>query len=173
MDTKIVLVGYMASGKSTIGKYLAEELDIEFMDLDDAISTKVGLTIPEIFETKGELFFRKIETKVLNELLVENKGLVIATGGGTPCYGNNMKDIDVQTKNTFYLKLSIPSLLERIRKEKEQRPLVTQLDDKDLPEFIGKHLFERSMFYAMAKHTIECDNKSVEEISGKIREFLV
>ena len=169
MDTKIVLVGYMASGKSTIGKHLAKELGINFIDLDDAISLEVGLTVPELFKKKGELFFRKMETKVLNQLLQDTGNLVIATGGGTPCYGNNMEDILAHTANTFYLKLTIPSLLERVKKEKGQRPLVAQINDEDLPEFIGKHLFERNAFYAKATNTVVCDNKSIKEISAEIK----
>jgi len=159
----------MASGKSTIGKILANSLDIDFIDLDNAIAKEVGATIPEIFKKNGELFFRKTETKVLEKLLSSNQSFVLATGGGTPCYGYNMKIINDNSTNSFYLKLAIPSLIERIKKEKNQRPLVANILDEDLPEFIGKHLFERNMYYVMAEKIINCDNKSVEDIVNEIK----
>lgn len=170
---KIVLAGYMASGKSTIGKILANSLDIDFIDLDSAIAKEVGTPIPEIFKSKGELFFRKTETKVLEKLLLSKESFVLATGGGTPCYGNNMNTIQVNSTYSFYLKLSIPALVERIIKEKSGRPIVASIQDSDLPEFIGKHLFERSMYYAMAKKTIDCDKKSTGDIVNEIEALLL
>ena len=144
---KVVLVGYMASGKSTIGKLLAKSLGIDFLDLDNEIASEFDLSISEIFKTKGELFFRKKEMQVLNKLLNSTQSFVLATGGGTPCYGNSMVDINNLSTNVFYLKHTISSLIERISAEKEQRPLVANISDDDLPEFIGKHLFERNVFY--------------------------
>jgi shikimate kinase len=170
---KIVLVGYMASGKSTIGKILANSLDIDFIDLDNAIAKEVGTSIPEIFKNKGELFFRKTETKVLEKLLNSNQNFILATGGGTPCYGNNMNIIQENSTYSFYLKLSIPVLVERIIKEKSGRPIVANIKDSDLPEFVGKHLFERSMYYAMAKKTIDCDRNSAEDIVNEIEVLLL
>ena len=167
---KIVLVGYMASGKSTIGKILANSLDIDFIDLDNAIAKEVGISISEIFKNKGELFFRKTETKVLEKLLSNNQSFVLATGGGTPCHGYNMKIINDNSTNSFYLKLAMPSLVERIKKEKIQRPLVANILDEDLPEFIGKHLFERNMYYVMAEKTIDCNSKSAEDIANEIKD---
>lgn len=170
---KLVLVGYMASGKSTIGKILAHSLKVDFIDLDTAIAVEVGLPVPEIFKKKGELFFRKTENQVLKNLLKNKKNFVLATGGGTPCYGNNMKLINEMAANSFFLKLPIPSLVERIIKEKDTRPLVANIKDEDLPEFIGKHLFERSMFYSQTENTINCDKKSVEEIVKEIKSLLL
>lgn len=169
---KVVLVGYMASGKSTIGRILAKSLEIDFIDLDDAIALTVGISIPEIFKTKGELFFRKTEMQVLEQLLTSNKNFVLATGGGTPCYGTSMDSIVNKSTHSVYLKHSIPSLTERIIAEKEKRPLVANRLDKELPEFIGKHLFERSMYYAMATKTVNCDKKSIEEIVNEIKDSL-
>lgn len=169
---KVVLVGYMASGKSTIGKILSHSLEIDFIDLDTAIALEVGLSIPEIFENKGELFFRKTETQVLNKLLKSNQSFVLATGGGTPCYGNNMKLINAMASSS-YLKLPISSLVERVIKEKETRPLVANILDEDLPEFIGKHLFERNIYYSKAENIIDCDKKSLKEIVKKIKSLLL
>ena len=87
---KIVLIGYMASGKSTIGKILAKELNLSFIDLDHYISDREQMSIPEIFNQKGEIYFRKIETKCLLEVLEKEQEFILSLGGGTPCYGNNM-----------------------------------------------------------------------------------
>ena len=163
-DLKVVVLGYMASGKSTIGKALAKSMDIDFVDLDTAIETMVGLPVAEIFQQKGELFFRKMETQVLQEQMEKKGTFVLALGGGTPCYGRNMEIVNAHTSHSYYLKLSIGNLIERISKEKEDRPLVASIKDEDLPEFIGKHLFERNPFYAQAKTTLVVDGLPVDEI---------
>lgn len=170
---KIVLVGYMASGKSLIGQLLAKDLNLEFIDLDDQIELESEMAIPQIFEEKGEIFFRKKEYEVLNQILKNKDNLVLATGGGTPCYGNNMQTIGDFSDVSIYLQLSIPSLKARIEKEKQHRPLVRDVADEDLPEFIGKHLFERRPFYGRATKTLVCDQKSAEEIVAEIKSMLL
>jgi len=172
-NLKVVLLGYMASGKSTVGKLLAQKLNLQFIDLDDEIEQTVGMSVKQIFDEKGELFFRKKETEVLQQLMQNEEGFILALGGGTPCYGINLEIINIKTPYTFYLKLTIGSLVSRIASEKDQRPLVTNIADEDLPEFIGKHLFERNQFYLLAKQTIECDQKSVEVIADEISRILV
>ncbi|MEL6974577.1 MAG: shikimate kinase [Bacteroidota bacterium] len=167
---KIVLLGYMASGKSTVGKQLASRLNLPFMDLDTVIETRTQQTIPELFEEKGEIFFRKEEHYALKAVLEEEEGYVLALGGGTPCYGNNMDLILEKATQSIYLQLSINSLVERLLHKKSSRPLVQHLNEEDLPEFIGKHLFERRQYYSKATHTIVCDGKSVEEIVEEILE---
>ncbi|MCW5517310.1 shikimate kinase [Muriicola sp. Z0-33] len=170
---RIVLIGYMGSGKSTIGKLLAEKLELDFNDLDNYIENKSGTTIPDIFKEKGEIYFRKIEHEYLNEILENESRLVLATGGGTPCYSGNMHAMLERSNAVIYLKMSIPRLIDRLSKEKDERPLIAHLEDKELPEFIGKHLFERSPFYAMAEHTILCDDKRPAEIVSEIQRLLV
>jgi len=167
-NLKVVMLGYMASGKSTVGKALANTLNVDFVDLDQAIEAAVRKPIPEIFAQKGELFFRKMETKVLTDQLAKETPFVLALGGGTPCYGANMDIITKNASHSFYLKLSIGNLIQRISKEKEQRPMVAAIRDEDLPEFIGKHLFERNLFYAKAKTTVVGDGLTVEEIVGEL-----
>jgi shikimate kinase len=152
---------------------LAEDLKIDFIDLDDAIANSIGLYIPELFKTKGEVFFRKKETQLLEELLNDDNDLILATGGGTPCYGNNMGIILEKATHSLYLKLSIPSLLERITREKENRPLVANIADEDLPEFIGKHLFERSALYEQATNIVYCDSKTIDELRTEIKDLLL
>ncbi len=169
----VVLLGYMASGKSTIGRTLATQLNYEFLDLDDEISERLKMEIPEIFRKKGELFFRKKETEVLQDVLHSKSNLVLALGGGTPCYGTNMELIKEATPASFYLQLSIGSLTQRLTNEKDKRPLVAHLDAEELPEFLGKHLFERASFYSQATHTIAADTKEVDEIVDEIKEILI
>ena len=159
-------MGYMASGKTRIGKELAISLGYDFIDLDDHIEAKENSTVSKIFKTKGEIFFRKIESIYLKELLDKNTNIVLSLGGGTPCYGNNIKTI-AKAKNviSFYLKASINTITERLNVEKEKRPLVSHLSSQEeILEFVGKHLFERSFFYEEADYTIKTDKKSVKNI---------
>ncbi|MEO1486558.1 MAG: shikimate kinase [Bacteroidota bacterium] len=167
---KIVLLGYMASGKSTIGKQLASALNFSFLDLDTVIETRTALPIPELFEKKGEIFFRKEEHNALKAVLEEENDVVLALGGGTPCYANNMDLILEKATQSVYLLLSIGSLVQRLQNERASRPLVQHLSEDDLPEFIGKHMFERRQYYAQATHTVVCDGKGVEEIVNEILE---
>jgi shikimate kinase len=170
---KIVLVGYMGSGKSTIGKLLADNLDYEFIDLDEYITSSEKMEIPKIFESKGEIFFRQQECEYLNKILNTKDNFVLSTGGGTPCYGENMNAILEATSNVFYLKVSIAGLINRLISEKEHRPLISNIPNEELPEFIGKHLFERSYFYSQANHNLLCDANSKEELVLEIESLLV
>ena len=172
---KIFLLGYMGSGKSYLGKQLSEKLDQEFLDMDEVIENKKGCSISEIFEKRGEIFFRKLERKVLEELVAGEKSAVIALGGGTPCYGNNL-DLIKKGKEavSFYLKWNIDNLTERLFREKDHRPMISHLKEREeLEEFIRKHLFERSFYYNQSDHIITCDDKSpqqiIEEIKGKLK----
>jgi len=169
---KVVLMGYMGSGKTTVGRLLAEQMNFEFVDLDDYIEKRLKYKIVHVFKTKGELYFRKKESELLNEILDDDRDVVIAVGGGTPCYGINMDTILAKTPLVFYLKLSIVSLIERLHKEKVHRPLIAHLSDEDLPEFIGKHIFERGVFYSRANYTILGDNKFPEDVKDEILALL-
>lgn len=166
----VVLIGYMGSGKSTIGKELATVLNYSFLDLDDYISDKENSSIPELFKTKGEIYFRKKETHYLKEVISTHDNTIVALGGGTPCYGNNL-NVLLEKENviTCYLKLSIPLLSKRLFKEREKRPLISHLKtEEDLLEFIGKHIFERVQYYNQADYTIVTDNKSKQKIIEEI-----
>lgn len=165
----IILLGYMASGKSTIGKLLASTINFKFIDLDDYIEGKEGITVSEIFETKGEIYFRKAEHIYLKEILSEKDKYVLSLGGGTPCYANNMKLIKSNNNISFYLKASIKELVSRLINEKLQRPLVSIFkNNNELTEFIGKHLFERNPFYNLSDVQIFIDGKSKEEITEEL-----
>lgn len=170
---KVILVGYMGSGKSTVGKILAANLDLPFIDLDAYIESVEKKAITEIFETEGQIRFRKKEHENLNALLVHQQAMVLATGGGAPCYSGNMETILGASPNVFYLRVSIPELVSRLVPEKASRPLIAHLSEAEMPEFLGKHLFERSNFYNRAHHTISCDGKSAEAISAEITKLLI
>lgn len=170
---KVVLVGYMASGKSSIGRLLANDLDIGFIDLDEYIESEMQKSITTIFSEKGEIFFRKLEHEMLDKVLHENESVVLSTGGGTPCYGENMKTILNNSDHSIYLQLPVLTLANRISNEKDQRPLVKNIENKDLPEFVGKHLFERRQFYAQAKHILDCEGKTIEELVSELKLLLL
>jgi shikimate kinase len=163
---KVFLVGYMASGKTTIGKVLAEKMNFQFIDLDQYIESKEDMSVPDIFKLKGEIYFRKIEALFLKELIESDIKAIISLGGGTPCYGNNMELLlNSEDAITIYLKASLNELVKRLNKDKQNRPLIAHLDsDEALLEFIGKHLFERNQFYNQANYTVETDNASVTTI---------
>lgn len=165
--TKITLLGYMGSGKSTVARILGDKLELKVIDLDDYITEKEGLSIPEIFETHGEIYFRKIENAYLLELLNSNEHFVLALGGGTPCYANNM-DAILEHSDSYYLKAGIGTLSERLIKEKDHRPLIAKLSEEKLTEFIAKHLFERRNFYEQAEKIIAIDGKNPELIASEI-----
>ncbi len=162
---KIVLIGYMGSGKSTIGQNLALKKQLPFVDLDSYIEIKEKKTIERIFEEKGEIYFRRKENQYLKELLNEKDDFVLSLGGGTPCYANNMKLI-LTDKNvkSVYLQANISTLTKRLLKNKENRPLIANLSEENLTEFIAKHLFERRFFYEKASVKIVVDEKSINEI---------
>jgi shikimate kinase len=160
----------MGSGKTTVGRQLARELGVEFVDLDDEIERAEGMTITELFDRKGEVYFRKAEARELGKLLEISAGeKVLATGGGTPCYGNNLKEMKGSTGRTFYLKYSPLELARRLSQEKELRPLVRDVDGEELVEYVAKHLFERQAYYIQANHTIQAGQRSIRELTEEIR----
>jgi len=157
---KIILVGYMAVGKTTIAQLLAQKLKMEWVDLDQVIENKTGLSIKDIFQQKGELYFRKLEHEVFKELINDDGKIIISTGGGTPCYANNHLFLNGENVISFYLKDSIDTLFDRLRNQKENRPLVANLSNEELKEFIAKNLFERSYFYNQATYIIDVSLKN-------------
>jgi len=169
---QIVLLGYMGSGKTTIGKLLAKRLQLKFLDLDLIIEESEGIKISGIFKEKGEIYFRKKEATSLRELLSNDDDFVLSIGGGTPCYANNMSAINEITEHGIYLKVGLTELVKRLQKEKSERPLITNIPNQELSEFIGKHLFERSYYYNQAKQVINCDGKSITAISREIEGLL-
>ena len=169
-EMKIILLGYMGSGKTTVGKKLSKKVFAPFYDLDHYIEDREGASIAEIFENKGEIYFRKIEHKYLKEFLQEKEEYVLSLGGGTPCYAGNMDIIlNQEGVNAVYLQANIPTIKERISKNKKKRPLVAALSDEKLSEFVAKHLFERKNFYEQAHHSISVNDKDVNTIVTEVR----
>ena len=169
---KIVLLGYMASGKSTIGREISKKLDMKFIDLDDYISKREKTSISEIFKVKGEIYFRRIENLYLSEILNSKDNFILSLGGGTPCYSNNMELILNSEASSIYIKAGIKTLVSRLTAEKNKRPLVAELENDKLIEFVAKHLFERRFFYEQASITVNTEDKSIEEITTEIRILL-
>lgn len=170
---KIILLGYMGSGKSTIGKVLANKINFSSYDLDNYIEKEQNLTVSKIFEQKGELYFRKLEHQAFKTILDKNQNLVLSLGGGTPCYYDNHLSLNSENVISIYLKASIETLFERLKTSDLSRPLLSELNENDKKEFIAKHLFERSYFYNQAKFSISVDGKSPEIIVLEIEKLLL
>ena len=168
----IVLLGYMGSGKSTVGMSLAQELGLSFTDLDVFIEAQMGQSISEVFQEKGEVFFRKKEHDLLKEWLKTHKSGVLALGGGTPCYANNHELLQGENRTSIYLKASIDTLFNRLLPEKAKRPLIADKTNDEMKEFIAMHLFERSFYYNQAQHTVAVDGLSIEQIVVNIEKVL-
>lgn len=156
----------MGSGKSSVGYELASALKFSFTDLDTEIEKEEGTTISTLFADKGEIYFRKKENEVLKRLIDTENNLVIATGGGTPCYGDTIHFLNTQKDViTIYLKTSLETLTPRLFKERYERPLIAHLNTpEELKDFIRKHLFERVHYYNQAQFKVDTDNTSVPEI---------
>lgn len=167
---KVVLLGYMGCGKTTIGKKLSNSLYLDFTDLDQYIEKRERKTISEIFHEKGEIYFRKIESSYLKEFINKHDSFVLSLGGGTPCYGNNMKEI-INHKEiiSFYLQASIETLCQRLSNNPSKRPLLSSLSEDQLTEYIAKHLFERTPFYEKAIYKIFTNSKDWNTIVTEIR----
>ena len=158
---KISLVGYMASGKTLVGKALAEQLKLPFIDLDQEIEKAIGSSISDLISAKNELYFRKIEREHLKRVL-QQPSFVLSCGGGTPCYYSNMEDINAESMS-FYLQETPKTLAARLMADRKNRPLIERIEEKDLFEFVAKHVFDRRPYYEMANYSVRGDDK-VEQI---------
>ena len=169
---KVILIGYMAVGKTTIAQLISEKTGVKYVDLDNLIEKKTNFSMSEIFKLKGEIYFRKIEHEIFKEILTNEESLIISTGGGTPCYADNHLFLNGKNTISIYLKASLPVILERLKSEKKTRPLVANQSEESLEEFVAKHLFERSYFYNQATLKVNVDNKNPEDIAIEIMELL-
>jgi shikimate kinase len=138
---KIILTGYMGSGKSTIAVFLAQKLQIPFKDLDQIIENETQMTIKTIFESKGEIYFRKLEHTILKQLMTLNESFVLSLGGGTPCYANNHEFLKGEGIVSFYLKVAIETLANRLRNEKDARPILANQEAQGLKRFYSTASF--------------------------------
>lgn len=148
MAKRVFLVGFMGSGKTTIGKYIAHDMHWTFIDMDDYFEEKHQCTIKEFFARYGEQNFREEERLVVREL-ADLDNVVVATGGGAPCYFDNM-DIMRKAGPTIYIEVSPEDLCKRLLKAKANRPLLADKTDDELLEYIKAKLAEREPFYRKA-----------------------
>jgi shikimate kinase len=169
---KVVLLGYMGCGKSVIGAFLSEKLQLPFYDLDNEIEKLTQNSISELFQSKGEIYFRKREHEVLKTFLDKKEDFVLSLGGGTPCYFNNHELLQQENVFSIYLKASAETLVNRLINEKDKRPLLHNQDEVSLKDFINKHLFDRNFYYHQATKIVAVDNKSVEQILSEIEGLL-
>jgi shikimate kinase len=164
--SRIFLIGFMGSGKTTIGKKLAALLPGKFIDLDDVIEEQEAMTISKIFVERGEEYFREIEASCLRGLQMEEH-IVVATGGGTPCFHNNMEWMKQQGL-TIYLRVRPQVLADRLEKEKEHRPLLQGKSGEDLILFISQKLMEREPFYLQSEVVAEGGNLTAEALHRQV-----
>jgi len=143
----IYIVGFMGAGKTSLGKKIAHQLGYNFVDLDKAIEDKVEQTVAQLFAEKGEYYFRMKESEVLKEISLANT--VIACGGGTPCFNNNL-DFMFDGGLVIYLKLEPGLILNRLQRNRIKRPLVASLSDEELVKYVYEKLAEREFYYINA-----------------------
>jgi shikimate kinase len=153
MHTRVFLIGFMGSGKSTLGARLARKTGYRFMDMDQLIEETAGMTIPGIFNEHGEEVFRKWERDILLELCKEER-VVVSTGGGAPCHGDLM-DLMNEHGETVYIRLSPAALMDRLRHSKTERPLIKGKSESELLKFIETLLEKRQDYYNKARHIVE------------------
>ncbi len=175
--TRIYLIGYMGTGKTTLGKRLAKIMDLSFIDIDKFIECKYHKTVPEIFAESGEDGFRVIEQKALKEVS-EIENVIISTGGGVPCFFDNMEVMN-DSGLTIYIKATPEELASRLRASKTVRPIVASKSDDELVPFIAEHLAEREKYYTRAnisfytEHLVSKEdiNITVDRLADEIKKW--
>ncbi|MBE6264815.1 MAG: shikimate kinase [Prevotella sp.] len=171
---RIFIIGYMGAGKTTVGKALAKELNIEFYDLDWYIEARMRKTVKQIFDEQGEEGFRRIEKNMLHEV-GEFENVIVSCGGGTPCFFDNMEFMNQQGE-TVYLKATPEVLYGHLKMGKTVRPLLLNKTQEEVQVFIKEQLQKRESFYKKAKHTLDVnlmDNYDKIKISvAKVKELL-
>ena len=172
---RIIIIGYMGAGKTTVGKALAKDLGLTFYDLDWYIESRMRKTVKQIFDEQGEEGFRRIERNMLHEV-AEFENVVISCGGGTPCFFDNMDYMNLQGQ-TFYLKATPDVLFKHLKMGKSVRPLLLNKTPDEVRSFIEEQLTRREPFYTKAKNTVDVTlmdtygkiQITVEKIKGKVK----
>jgi len=164
----IFLIGYMGSGKSTIGRNLSEMINLNFIDLDEIVEAELGMTINKIFSCKGEDFFREKEHSILTQFDF-GENLIVAVGGGTPCFFDNhdfMNSIGI----TIYLKVSCGELFNRLQSN-TNRPLLLN-NHLSLQDVITTQMMEREKYYQTSQYVIESDSISVNQVYDLVNKII-
>jgi shikimate kinase len=164
---RIFLIGFMGSGKTFWGRKLSKKLSIPFFDMDEQIINSEGLSINEIFEKYGEEYFRMKEKDILHIITESHSSFVMACGGGSPCYFNNIEYMS-RSGTTVWLNTPLPVLFKRLLKEKEHRPLLKKLTDDQLMSFIIKKFADRKIYYEQADVIVDDENLSLDNFIEKI-----
>ena len=164
----IIFIGFMCSGKSTIGRILAKDINYDFVDTDQWISQKANLTIGEIFEKEGEDYFRELETQTVKEFCETISNSVISTGGGLPIRHENVSYLK-ELGSVIYLKVSKETVLERLNPNIERPLLAVENKDERIENFLAKR---NPIYEKAADYTIDTNNKSVSAIVEEIRKLL-
>ncbi len=152
---RILLVGFMAAGKTTLGKALAKEMGLQFIDLDHYIENRYHCTVSKLFSERGEEAFRQIERNMLHEVS-EFEDVVISTGGGTPCFFDNMDYMNAQG-TTVFLEASVDVIYTRLTIARVQRPLVAGKSEDELRQYITNMLEHRNPYYTRANYTFNAN----------------
>lgn len=163
---KVFLVGYMASGKSTVAKKLAKKLGLDSVDLDKEVEKIAGKSIPEIFRMEGEKAFRKREQIELRKWL-EKDDFVMATGGGTPCFFESMDEMN-GAGTTVYLQMSPKAVVDRVMASKEERPILKGLSEEKMLKKVDFQIGKREPFYSRAKITVNGVNLDIDALAEMI-----
>lgn len=166
----LFLVGYMGCGKSSMGRQLARKLGFGFADMDSQIEQQCGKTVAEIFEQHGQEHFRAMERQWIEGLASEDD-MVVATGGGAPCFGDNMQIMN-NKGITVYFKMSPAKLVTRLAHGRDKRPLIRGMKDEQLLEFITENLEKREPYYEKARLIIDCDGMSDDYILSHVENYL-
>lgn len=163
----IYLIGFSTSGKSTLGKIIADKLNYHFIDLDEAITQQQGKSINALFDEFGEEGFRKIEQQLLVNTIFLTE-TVIACGGGTPCYSDNMEFL-LRNGTVIYLQVDESDLLERMLNNTAERPLFKGKSNEEIASHINKLLTARKEFYERANYTIKNNSNEESAISSILK----
>ncbi|MEO7923854.1 MAG: shikimate kinase [Chitinophagaceae bacterium] len=164
---KIFLIGFMGSGKTHWGRLLSQKLGIPFFDLDEQVMEHAGKSIVELFNIEGEEQFRLKEKDVLHIITESHDSFVMACGGGSPCYFNNIEYMN-QAGTTVWINTPLAELFHRLVAEKDQRPLIRDLTDDQLKNFISKKFADRRIYYEQATISVDEEPVQVDTLIGKI-----
>lgn len=169
--TRILLIGFMAAGKTTLGKALAKEMGLQFIDLDHYIESRYHCTVSQLFAERGEEAFRQIERNMLHEV-AEFEDVIIATGGGTPCFYDNMEYMNAQGI-TVFLEASIDVIYTRLTIARVQRPLVAGKSADELRAYIADMLARRLPYYTRATHIFNANQlENTVQVNDSVKLFI-